>query len=76
MPQDAQPSRDDLVLLLLAPTGRDASLAASILTERAAVRVQSCVSAGELCEEIARGCGAVVLAEKPLGTAGARSNAP
>src|SRR5947207_8105828 len=65
MDAEVSPSRDELVLVL-APTGRDAPLACGILADRAGLRVHGCYDVTDLCNHIARGCGAVMLAEEAL----------
>jgi signal transduction histidine kinase/CheY-like chemotaxis protein len=71
MSSEARPSRDEVVLVL-APTGRDTPLTCAILTERAGVTCESCRDVAELCERIAAGAGAAVIAEEALDGGGAR----
>lgn len=52
-------------ILLLAPTGRDAELAAAVL-EAAGLKAQICRTVADLCGEIARGAGAVFIAQEAL----------
>lgn len=52
-------------ILILAPTGRDASLTAGLLAQEG-VACQCCANGEELCREIAAGAGAVLLAEEAL----------
>src|SRR5687767_5647410 len=52
-------------VLVLAPTGHDARLSAEFMT-MAGMVVRCCAGMGELCREIALGCGALVLAEEAL----------
>jgi signal transduction histidine kinase/KaiC/GvpD/RAD55 family RecA-like ATPase len=55
----------DRRLLLCAPTGRDARLVGHILAE-ADIAYRVCANARELAEEIAKGAGAVLVAEEAL----------
>ena len=55
----------DLRVLILAPIGRDGSLTSQLLTN-AGVPCHVCASARELCQEIRRGAGAVLLTEEAL----------
>jgi PAS domain S-box-containing protein len=55
----------DFLLLLHAPTGRDAALLSNLL-EHAKLSCQVCISVGELCREIEHGAGAVFVAEEAL----------
>jgi signal transduction histidine kinase/ActR/RegA family two-component response regulator len=55
----------DLRVLILAPIGRDGALTAQLLTQTG-VGCHVCASAAELCTEIRRGAGAVVLTEEAL----------
>ena len=52
-------------LLILAPTGRDASLTHSVLAE-AGMRSTVCADLGSLVQEIGRGAGALVISEEAL----------
>src|SRR5688500_20172807 len=65
MSVEAIPSRDEVVLVL-APTGRDTPLTCAILAERAGVTCESCRDVAELCDRIAAGAGAAVVAEEAL----------
>jgi signal transduction histidine kinase len=56
---------NELRVLILAPVGRDAALT-SELFERASVPCHVCRSLAELCSEIERGAGAVLLTEEAL----------
>jgi len=60
------PEFDDRVLVL-APGGRDAALALSILRERS-IRGMACSDLDSLCGELNRGAGAVVVTEEALAT--------
>lgn len=53
-------------ILILAPTGNDARLTAGFLSG-AHMLPQVCVDVPELCREIRRGCGSIILAEETLG---------
>ena len=53
----------DRRVLLLAPTGRDSAMTESIL-QRADIHTTTCRSMHELCDEMDRGAGAVLLAEE------------
>ena len=53
-------------VLILAPTGNDARLTADFLIQ-AGLPAQICRDATELCAELGRGCGAMLLAEETLG---------
>jgi signal transduction histidine kinase/ActR/RegA family two-component response regulator len=59
----------DFRVLILAPIGRDGALTAQLLAQ-AAVACHVCVSAAELCVEIRRGAGAVLLTEEALADPG------
>src|SRR5436190_5462258 len=62
-------SRDsDSPVLILAPTGRDAILAADALTQ-SGIASQICGSLGGLCAQIGEGAAAVLLAEEALSAA-------
>ncbi len=56
--------RDERVLVL-APTGRDASLTGKYLSE-AGVRAEPCARMEELCEKLVAGAGAAVVSEEAL----------
>ncbi|KYF84968.1 hypothetical protein BE17_07720 [Sorangium cellulosum] len=58
-------------VLVLAPTGRDAALAAGVLAEHG-IRTVACSDIGSLCRELDVGAGAVLLAEEALGQPAAR----
>ena len=60
-----QDLRDELVLVL-APTGRDGPLACNVLHERAGLTTLMCEDAADLCRQIARGAGAVIMTEEAL----------
>lgn len=57
---------DELRILILAPTGIDADLTAEFLTLAKLVPC-ICGDVYALCDEIGRGCGALILAEETLG---------
>ncbi len=59
-----QRSTDELVLIL-APTGRDARLAANTLI-KAGFITHICKNVSELCQKIKAGCGAAIIAEEAL----------
>lgn len=52
-------------ILVLAPTGRDAVLAAEVLA-RAGLQAEPCATTAVLCEEIARGAAAAFVAEEAI----------
>jgi signal transduction histidine kinase/CheY-like chemotaxis protein len=56
---------DDLVVVVAAPTGRDAHLICDILSRRS-ILCETCSSVPDLCRRIGTGVGAVVLAEEVL----------
>lgn len=58
-------SERDSLLLLHAPTGRDAKLLQDLF-QRAGLLSQICLNMEELCIQVARGAGAVMLAEEAL----------
>jgi signal transduction histidine kinase len=62
---EAQSSTHDNRTIILAPTGKDALLIASLL-ERLGMPCHHVKSVEELCVEIERGAGAVILAEEAL----------
>ncbi len=64
-PAAPNPPHDERVLVL-APTGRDAPLACEILFDRAGAFSESCPNIESLCQEIARGAGALVIAAEVL----------
>jgi signal transduction histidine kinase/ActR/RegA family two-component response regulator len=68
---EAAVSRDETVLVL-APSGRDAVLTCALISERAGVPCEPCDNMSDLCQRIAAGAGAVVLAEEALDTPAAR----
>lgn len=68
-PDSAIPENEYLVLVL-APTGNDARLTAGFLRE-AGLLPSIVASLDELCGQIVKGCGAVVLAEEVMTSAGA-----
>src|SRR5687768_6537023 len=68
---EGSPSRDEVVLVL-APTGRDAQLTCDILAQRAGVVCEACREAGDLCRRLAAGAGALVIAEEALDPGAAR----
>ncbi len=53
-------------ILVLAPTGNDARLTAGFLAANGLV-AEPCASIGQLCEEAAKGCGVIILADETLG---------
>ena len=59
---------DHVRILVLAPTGRDATVTAGVLSE-GGFSARICVSIDGLCECIAKGAGAAVIAEEALGSA-------
>jgi len=59
------PDRLERRVILCAPTGRDARLIGHILNE-AGIDFWICTAAGGLAEEVARGAGAVLIAEEAL----------
>jgi signal transduction histidine kinase/CheY-like chemotaxis protein len=62
----AKPASDERRVLILAPTGNDARLTAGFLAD-AGLAAEICRDPPQLCDEIARGCGAIILAEENLG---------
>ena len=66
-----QDVRDELVLVL-APTGRDGPLACNVLHERAGLTTLTCADVADLCRQIGRGAGAVIIAEEALDVWSAR----
>src|SRR5688500_13618604 len=68
---EGSPSRDEVVLVR-APTGRDAQLTCDILAQRAGVVCEACREAGDLCRRLAAGAGALVIAEEALDPGAAR----
>ncbi len=58
-------SRDELVLVL-APSGRDATLTCSLLQERAHVQSEQVDDLAELCRKINQGAGTAVIAEEAM----------
>ena len=66
MPTDAPV---DLRVLILAPIGRDGALTSQLLSN-AGVPCHVCADARELCREIRRGAGAVLLTEEALADPG------
>jgi two-component system, sensor histidine kinase len=60
-------------VLVLTPTGRDGALAARMLADRANVGCAPCPDLATLCAMIARGAGAVVVAEEALAPDGGRA---
>jgi signal transduction histidine kinase/ActR/RegA family two-component response regulator len=61
------PDGTDERVLILAPTGRDASLTDKYLAE-AGVRVEECAGMKELCEKLSAGAGAALISEEALTT--------
>jgi signal transduction histidine kinase/ActR/RegA family two-component response regulator len=59
------PESTDERVLILAPTGRDASLTVKYLAE-AGVRVEPCAGIEELCEKLLAGGGAALVSEEAL----------
>jgi signal transduction histidine kinase len=64
-PEAVIPGEEERRILILAPTGIDAPLTAEFLAS-AGMLPQICADVPELCREIRRGCGAIVLAEEIL----------
>jgi two-component system, chemotaxis family, CheB/CheR fusion protein len=60
--------RDQMRVFVLAPAGRDAAVTANVLSEEG-LSPGVCASIEELCEHIAKGAGAAVIAEEALGPA-------
>jgi PAS domain S-box-containing protein len=60
--------RDQMRVLVLAPAGRDAAVTATVLSEEG-LSPGICASIDELCERIARGAGAAIIAKEALGAA-------
>jgi signal transduction histidine kinase/ActR/RegA family two-component response regulator len=56
---------DELRVVIFAPVGRDAALTTDLLT-RASLPCHRCATLAELCEEVERGAGAVLLTEEAL----------
>jgi two-component system, sensor histidine kinase len=65
VPHGVADARDALVLVL-APTGRDGALCCSVLHDRAGLATLSCPDVGDLCRQIGRGAGAVIIAEEAI----------
>jgi signal transduction histidine kinase len=64
---DSRPERrDTMTIALLTPTGADAKVATHILAE-AALETLVCTTMAALCETLAGGVGAIVIAEEALG---------
>jgi signal transduction histidine kinase/ActR/RegA family two-component response regulator len=63
--------RDELVLVL-APTGRDGPLACNVLHDRAGLTTLTCPDVVDLCRQIGRGAGAVIVAEEAIDVWSAR----
>lgn len=55
------------VIVVLAPSGRDAELAVQVLNE-SALDAEACRDGLDLCRRIQKGCGAVIIAEEALTT--------
>ncbi len=64
-PSPPPPPPDDLRVLVLATTGRDAALAQSVLT-RGALASKVCADINDLCAGVRAGAGAALLAEEVL----------
>jgi two-component sensor histidine kinase len=62
---------DEGRVLVLAPFGRDAALAAAVLRE-AGLAAEACADLGALCRELKHGAGLAVVAEEALATADPR----
>jgi signal transduction histidine kinase len=62
------PSAFEQLILILAPTGRDAALACDVL-HRAGLEAEPCPDVRVLCERLERGAGAVLVAEEALSPA-------
>jgi PAS domain S-box-containing protein len=60
--------REQLHVFVLAPTGRDAAVTANVLSEEG-LSPGICASIDELCERIAKGAGAAIIAAEALGPA-------
>lgn len=60
-----EPHKMDERVLILAPTGRDASLTGTYLAE-ASITVEACASMEELCAEAGAGAGAALISEEAL----------
>ena len=65
---DNAAASDQMRVLVLAPAGRDAAVAANVLSEEGLFS-GICASIDELCERIAKGAGAAIVAEEALGPA-------
>lgn len=59
-------SSSDELVLVLAPTGRDAPLTCSLLEERARVRCEQINDLSQLCQKISQGAGTAVIAEEAM----------
>jgi PAS domain S-box-containing protein len=59
------PAKVERRVLILAPTANDAQLTLDFLS-KADLPAQACGDVAQLCHELGRGCGAIVLAEKTL----------
>lgn len=70
-PQTDSVEREQRVLVL-APTGRDAALTQSLLRQ-VGIAAEVCPGMEQLCDELRRGAGAVVLAEEALDPSSART---
>jgi PAS domain S-box-containing protein len=66
---DNAAASDQMRVLVLAPAGRDAAVTANVLSEEG-LSPGICASIGQLCERIAKGAGAAIIAEEALGPAG------
>ena len=65
---DNAAASDQMRVLVLAPAGRDAAVTANVLSEEGLFS-GICASIDELCERIAKGAGAAIVAEEALGPA-------
>jgi PAS domain S-box-containing protein len=65
---DNAAASDQMRVLVLAPAGRDAAVAANVLSDEGLFS-GICASIDELCERIAKGAGAAIVAEEALGPA-------
>ena len=65
---DNAAASDQMRVLVLAPAGRDAEVAANVLSDEGLFS-GICASIDELCERIAKGAGAAIVAEEALGPA-------
>src|SRR5205809_216653 len=66
------PDARDTLVLVLAPTGRDGALCSGVLHDRAGLATLTSPDVGDLCRQIARGAGAVIIAEEAIDVWSAR----